>query len=43
MCEIINNEYRKYMMKDMREISNFPYTDDPSVDICTMDIPVRVD
>lgn len=36
ICKTINQEYRKYMMKEMSNASNFPSTDDADQDLCAM-------
>lgn len=34
-CEYLNTSYRKYLMNSMKTpVSNFPYSDDPNVDLC---------
>lgn len=36
VCDCMNVEYRKFAMKEVREYSNFPYTEDRNVDICSL-------
>lgn len=40
-CDSYNQEYRKYVMNDIHNYSNFPYSSDDSVDLCTLFLPVN--
>lgn len=42
LCTRINNEYRRYMMKDVRNYSDLPYSEDPKVSLCDLIDKVRV-
>lgn len=36
-CEFINKVYRKYLMHDLKEpVSNFPYNEDETVNLCNL-------
>lgn len=34
MCPRINKEYRKYLMNDIKDVSDFPFSDDVAEDLC---------
>lgn len=41
-CDSYNTEYRKYVMNDIHNYSNFPYSEDDTVDLCTLFPPVNI-
>lgn len=36
VCDMINVEYRKYIMNDLRDTTNLPYTSDKNANLCKM-------
>lgn len=34
LCPRINNEYRKYVMEDFKDISDLPYSNNEAEDLC---------
>lgn len=42
VCNLINNEYRYYMMHMLHKYSNFPYSDNRNVDLCDAWSPVNI-
>lgn len=41
LCDSLNVDYRKFFMKQVHSCSNFPYTEDNDVEICSIFPPVR--
>lgn len=33
---MVNGEYRKYLMPELKDQSNLPYSDDKNIDLCAM-------
>lgn len=40
VCELLNKEYPKSMMEDLKDCCNFPYVKDKNADICSLFYPV---
>lgn len=42
ICESLNKDYRKFLMNDLKEFSNLPFSDDMREDICPQFVNVRL-